>query len=399
MLVASLAGVNSVGASSTAPAAQPENGSVEVKFTPLPDNGNGWFCLPPFLGMQSSVGITPTTFTLKVTVETRLCNQVNAVAAIYGMPGNGVAWPQQLKTTKPLSIREPGITEIIFTRGCAPEQYDVIVGATPQTIDPLGPWHGPLLFPFDVNTSLQSWGCGPPPSTTTTTTTSSTTTTTIDDNCSEYTPKDVSATPSSIAPGGTVTVSGTGTPGTLIQVILRPGATEPAPATSEDSRSVLAAARQAAPAAAESAPASFAALSNPTLVGPDGKWSTELIVPADAAAGNWVVAAYAVGCDTETTTEIEVVPPTTPTTSSTTSSTAPPVVAGEEQVVTPVAVASGGSGTSGPSANVATAGATRGGGLAFTGTSAHLPLAIGIALVALGGLLLLRTRRRGATAA
>lgn len=392
VIMASLVGMSAAGAAPAAPAAQPENGSIEVKFTPLPDNGAGAFCLPPFLGMQSSVGITPTTFTLKVTVETRLCNQVNAVAAIYGMPGNGVAWPQELKTTKPVSIRERGITEIIFTRGCAPEQYDVIVGATPQTISPLGPWHGPLLFPFDVNTSLQSWECGPPPSTTSTT--SSTTTTTIDDNCSEYTPSNVSATPTSVAPGATVTVSGDGTPGTMIQVILRPKTTTPTQSASLDPRSRLAATAAAEPTAA----ANFAALSDPTLVGPDGKWSTQVIVPADAQPGDWVIAAYAVGCDTETTTEIVVTPPSVPTTS-TPPSTAPPVVAGQDQVATPAAVASS-SGSQGPGASVAGAQANRGAsGLAFTGTSAHLPLVLGIGLVTLGGLLLLRSRRKGAPAA
>lgn len=357
-----------VAPSQAQPALPDGPGSIEVVQTP---SGGGGICLPPALALRQATRNDATTFRLIITVTAPLCSRVNAVAAIYRMPGNGVAWPQRLVTTVPFTLREPGVTEVIFTKGCDPVQFDVITGATPPVISPLGPFHGPLLFPFDLSTSLQWWGCVPPPTTTTSTTTSTSTTTTIDDNCEEYTPGNVAVSPTTAIPGTTITVNGTGTPGTLIQVLLRPP-----PGTDPE---ILSAAVRAA---------GFIALSNPALVNPDGTWSTTVTIPSDGQLGVWIVSAQAVDCDTEVTTDVDVVgngsvtiPPTTDA----------PQVAGETLVNTL------------PESVVANAGASRAGtenggaeaaGLAFTGSSTHLPVVAGILLLTGGGLLLLGQRQR-----
>jgi LPXTG-motif cell wall-anchored protein len=357
--VGALGNMPSASAASAAGAAAAEPSNIQIVQTP---SGGGGICLPPALAMRQSTRSDATTFRLIIRVTAPLCARVNAVAAIYKMPGNGVAWPQTLLETAPFSLREPGTTEVIFTKTCTPAQFDVITGATPPVISPTGPWHGPLLFPFDTSTSLQWFGCGPTTSTSTTSTSTSTTTTTIDDNCENYTPGNVTVTPTSARAGDTLSVRGTGTPGTLIQVLLRP----PTGGAAAEQLS------------AAEATAGFVALSDPALVQPDGTWSTTLIVPSDAPPGTWTVAANAVGCETEVTTQVTIVAgavvPSTP-------STEGPVVAGET-VSNTVAGAS------------ATSGGTQAAGLAFTGTSTHLPIIAGILMIMTGGLLLLSTRRR-----
>ena len=98
-----------------------------------------------------------------------------------------------LVDSKRFTLQAAGVTEIRFTKGCAPQQFDVLTGATPQVIAPNGEFHGPLLFPFDTNTALQWWGStcaqttttSPVETTTTrpgTTTTTSVTSTTVETN-------------------------------------------------------------------------------------------------------------------------------------------------------------------------------------------------------------------------
>lgn len=352
---------------SAAPAAPSQTGpasNIQIVHTP---SGGGGLCLPAALALRQSTSSDATTFRLTIRVTAPLCSRIDAVAAIYQMPGNGVAWPQNLLETAPFSLKAPGTTEVIFTKTCTPVQFDVVTGATPPTISPTGAWHGPLLFPFDTSTSLQWWGCGPTTSTSTTSTTSSSTTTTIDDNCENYTPANVTVSPSSAAPGATLTVSGTGTPGTSVQVQLRPpaGAAGLSPAESE---------------------AGFVALSDPALVGPDGRWSTTVIVPTDAAPGTWTLAANAVGCETVVTTTVTITGGGTPPTAA--PSTEAAVVAGESasNTMAPAAVAGVSAERSDGEAQPAE--------LAFTGTSSHVGLAIGVALLTAGGLLLLSGNRR-----
>lgn len=137
-------------------------------------------CLPRWAALSYTVADTATAFTLTVTASAPLCDPVWDVSAvIYEMPGDNVAWPQELRERTTFVIEKAGTTTITFTKTCVPVQFDVVTGATPQTIAPWGEWHGPLLFPLDTNTALQHWGypCEVTTTTASTTTTAPTTTT------------------------------------------------------------------------------------------------------------------------------------------------------------------------------------------------------------------------------
>jgi hypothetical protein len=148
-------------AQSTANAAPPV---VTQRFTPgPPSQGCATF---PFEVVQSP-GSTPVAFEIRITVARRLCSPVGATAAVYAMPSAATAWPQTLVERQIVTLQEPGVYVVSFAKGCLPQQFDLIAGTaasvTPRVVAPTGPWHGPLLFPFDVNTSLQWRGCGPDP--------------------------------------------------------------------------------------------------------------------------------------------------------------------------------------------------------------------------------------------
>ena len=116
-------------------------------------------------------------FSLEITLDRPLCDPLEASAVIYSMPGNGVAWPQKLKQVEKFTLKDAGTTKITFLKNCDPVQFDVVTGETPESITPLtAPM---LLFPFDIKTAEQWWGCPVPTTTTTTTTVPRTTTTTV----------------------------------------------------------------------------------------------------------------------------------------------------------------------------------------------------------------------------
>ena len=150
----------------------PEKGdsAITIEQTVSPDQGD---CQSSLLALKNTAGETATTFALRILVSAPLCDPITATAVVYAMPGDGVAWPQQLVETKDFVIREAGVITVTFAKTCNPVQFDVLVGATPRTIDPLGEWHGPLLFPLDTGTSLQYFGCTSPTTTENTSTTSS----------------------------------------------------------------------------------------------------------------------------------------------------------------------------------------------------------------------------------
>lgn len=116
-------------------------------------------CSPGTMGLTNTVKSTAESFILTVRASAPPCEPIKATAAIYGMPGNGKAWPQRLVETKDFTIDSAGTTVIEFVKTCDAQQFDVLVGATPDVIDVTGPWHGPLLFPFDTATAEQYWGC------------------------------------------------------------------------------------------------------------------------------------------------------------------------------------------------------------------------------------------------
>lgn len=110
-------------------------------------------------GLTYTVFSDSATFRLRVVAPSDPCQPIAATAAIYAMPGGGAAWPQTLKEAVPFTISEAGVTNITFAKTCTPVQFDVVTGATPQVITPLGgQMHGPLLFPADINTAFQDPG-------------------------------------------------------------------------------------------------------------------------------------------------------------------------------------------------------------------------------------------------
>ena len=133
-----------------------------LDITQTTDNIQG-ACLPSLLSLTNKVSSSETEFVLTVTASAPLCEPVRASAVVYAMPANGVAWPQTLLEATPFTIYEAGTTVITFHKADACVQFDVITGYAPQTISPLGPWHGPLLFPLDLATAEQYWGCPPVP--------------------------------------------------------------------------------------------------------------------------------------------------------------------------------------------------------------------------------------------
>ena len=147
---------------------------ISVVETPNPEQGE---CLPRFASLTNRVSSSATNFVLTVIASAPLCEPVEATAVIYSMPGNGVAWPQQLAEALKFTISQAGTTVITFSKDCLPVQFDVVTGATPQTISPTGEWTGPLLFPLNTATSEQYWGSPCPPATTASTTSTSTSTT------------------------------------------------------------------------------------------------------------------------------------------------------------------------------------------------------------------------------
>ena len=115
-------------------------------------------CLPGSLALLANPVSTATSFTLKVDAWTKPCEPIAAAAVVYAMPADGSLWPQTLVERKEFTISEAGTTEIGFSKGCSPVQFDVITGESPAQISPLGALHGPMLFPFDPSTAQQYAG-------------------------------------------------------------------------------------------------------------------------------------------------------------------------------------------------------------------------------------------------
>lgn len=133
-------------------------------------------CVDPLFSLSNYVNSTADAFTLTVNVNAPLCSPLEAKAVIYAMPGDGVAWPQELVKTVPFTLSEAGTVTVTFSKGCGATQFDVITGHAPQTIN-TGFDHGPLLFPAQLQTAQQFWGAPCVDETTTTSTVPATTST------------------------------------------------------------------------------------------------------------------------------------------------------------------------------------------------------------------------------
>ena len=139
-----------------------EEGGSHISIRQDDDDAPPPGCAAPADALSYATEDTAESFTLTVTVAARLCAPIAAAAAVYAMPGNGVAWPQDLVERQDFVLDDAGVTEIEFTKTCLPAQFDVVTGATPARISPVGERHGPLLFPMDTRTARQHWGgdCG-----------------------------------------------------------------------------------------------------------------------------------------------------------------------------------------------------------------------------------------------
>lgn len=140
------------------PAAASDGSHITVTQTPVSTQSP---CAPALVSLSHRVLSDADTFVLRVTAAAPLCTPIEATAAVYSMPGNGVAWPQKLLESTRFTLSAAGLTEITFRRPCTPVQFDVINGETPATISLADQRHGPMLFPFDLGTAQQSWVGGP----------------------------------------------------------------------------------------------------------------------------------------------------------------------------------------------------------------------------------------------
>jgi len=198
--------------------------SISVAYTPA---GTDEPCGAPVMVARYETIHTAERFTLRITTSAPLCSPVTAVAAIYRMPGNGVAWPQQLGERQEFMLEGAGRTDVVFDKGCGPVQFDVVVGATPDTIAPWGQWHGPLLFPNDTATTLQYWGgnCGGP-------STTAPPTSTIPPETSSTVPPSPTTTAPEVVP---TTISQSSVTTTPVEVLGATTTSVPGPATGESS--------------------------------------------------------------------------------------------------------------------------------------------------------------------
>jgi len=152
------------GAQGPGPAPSTAPSAIATSYTPGP-SAPGCTAFP--FEVTHSAGSTAQEFRVRITLTRRLCTPVGATAVVYAMPSYSTAWPQTLVERTSITLQEPGTYVVSFTKGCNPQQFDLLAGTsaliTPPVISPTGPWHGPLLFPFDLSTSLQWRGCGPDP--------------------------------------------------------------------------------------------------------------------------------------------------------------------------------------------------------------------------------------------
>ena len=172
LVVALVAAVAATGAIGAAPASAQGPGpapttapsAIATSFTPGPATPG---CTAFPFEVTHSAGSTAQAFEIRITLARRLCTPVGATAVVYAMPSYSTAWPQTFVERTSVALQEPGTYVVSFTKGCNPQQFDLLAGTaasiTPQVISPTGIWHGPLLFPFDLSTSLQWRGCGPDP--------------------------------------------------------------------------------------------------------------------------------------------------------------------------------------------------------------------------------------------
>ena len=162
-LMTATAGASTAGAQTASSTAAATPSMVTIEQVTSATQGP---CLPAAFALSRTVISTLDVFRLHIVVSAPLCEPIQAAAVVYGMPGGGFAWDQTLLERTNFTISAAGTIDVTFHKTCHPAQFDVITGDSPTIIGPLGPWHGPLLFPFDTETAQQWWGypCAAPAS-------------------------------------------------------------------------------------------------------------------------------------------------------------------------------------------------------------------------------------------
>jgi hypothetical protein len=161
------------------------------------------------------VSSSSTQWTLTINANAPICEPVSA--AIYAMPNN-IFWPWPQQKVESVTFDVPaGSTTITFTKtDCGPQQFDVVTGATPDSINPnTGPMHGPLLFEVNPWSATQYFTPVNPNCTPTTTTTGVTTTSVAGSTTIQSTTSTPSSTTSEVL-GSTTVQSTTSTPPTSV---------------------------------------------------------------------------------------------------------------------------------------------------------------------------------------
>jgi len=155
----------------------------------------------------ASVYSSATSFVLTIQAKAPICDAVTA--AIYSMPNN-IFWPWPQQKVETVTFQVPaGKTTVTFTKGCSPQQFDVVTGDTPDRIQPTtGPMHGPLLFTVNPYSATQHFPTSPCTGGTTTTTVPGATTTTVLSSTTLAVTTTTAVSPTSVAEA-TTTIPGT----------------------------------------------------------------------------------------------------------------------------------------------------------------------------------------------
>ncbi|MEI2638477.1 MAG: hypothetical protein V9F03_05710 [Microthrixaceae bacterium] len=330
-----------------------------------------WFCLPGWMVLTRDIVNTSGYFELVVRASVKPCSPIEAKAAIYGMPGNGVAWPQTLTEVKDFTISQAGVTRIRFTQDLR-SQPSSTFSRVRHHRPSARPAHGTArCCSHSTWRPLSSTGVAPvgrhrhrPPARVRTTP-----------------PASLAVLPTSVAAGGTVTVSGLGTPGTSLLVWV------------------------AGPAGAAPGPEPVT-----VLVPESGQWSTSFTISQYAQPDTWTANAQASDCEAVTSVSFTVTGNTGPGPTNPSNPSKPSVEGGSvgnpsvnvggitaERELSGGAVLNAGlENSDGTGANAT--GQVKEAKLAWTGSNVRIPLTIGATLLMVGVLILLRQRRDHAPA-
>ena len=157
-----------------------------------------------------TISQTSDAFTVQFTLLKNLCNPFTAKAAVYDLPAKPylLPWPQTLYSVFGFTVQDSGTYTVTFSKTCVGQQFDLITGPTPKTLDSINSqiYHGPLLYPFESALIWEGTDCNETTTSTTTSTSTSTSTTTTSTSTSTSTTTTVPTTESTTTTSTTTTV-------------------------------------------------------------------------------------------------------------------------------------------------------------------------------------------------